>query len=101
VENRALHEGAAGLFGGVLIKRDDVGAGSGEERAHCGDQPRPVRASQQQPADILDRQVPRLRVRALHALQGVTRRTLRPAILPTYPVLRRARAGPEAFGPGR
>ena len=57
VENRPLHERATGLLGGVLIQRDDVGAGRRQETAHRGDQTGSVGAAQQQPADILGRQV--------------------------------------------
>ena len=55
VKNRPLHEGAAGLFGRMLVQRNDVGAGLGQKAAHRRDQAGAVRTSQQEPADILGR----------------------------------------------
>ncbi len=77
VKDRALHERAAGLLGGMLVQRHDVGAGAGQEGADRRDQSRAVGAAQQQPADILDRQAPATcaRVLLLHLLQGVIPRT--------------------------
>jgi hypothetical protein len=47
VKYRPLHEGAAGLFGGVLVQRHDVGARRREETADRGDETRAVGAPQQ------------------------------------------------------
>jgi hypothetical protein len=79
VEDRALHEDAAGLFGGVLIQRHDVGAGVGEKGADGRDQSRSVGAAQQKPTNVLDRHAPttRLQVRILHLRQGVIYTSLR------------------------
>jgi hypothetical protein len=41
----------------VLIQRDDVGPGVGQERADGGDQAGPIRAPQQQSAEIAQWQV--------------------------------------------
>ena len=60
---RPLHEGAAGLLGGVLIQRNDVGARRRQETAHRRDQTRAVGAPQQQPTDVLGR----------HGLRGPAR----------------------------
>ena len=74
VEYRPLHERAAGLLGGMLIQRHDVGARAGEECTYRRHQSRSVGTAQQQPTDILDRQTPATcaRVLLLHLLQGVT-----------------------------
>ena len=74
VKYRPLHERAAGLLGGMLVQRHDVGARACQESADCRDKSRAVGTSQQQPADILGRQAPatRARVLLLHLLQGVT-----------------------------
>jgi hypothetical protein len=41
----------------VLIQRDDIGPGAGQERADGGDQAGPIRAAQQQSAEIAQRQI--------------------------------------------
>src|SRR5262249_18783722 len=76
VEDRALHERAAGLLGGVLVQRDDVGPRTGEERTHRSNQPRSIGAAQQEPTHILYWQSPATcaRVLLLHLHQGVTPR---------------------------
>ena len=52
VKDRALQEGSVLRRGGVLVQRNDVRAGLGQKGAHRGDQPRPVVAAKQQPANI-------------------------------------------------
>src|ERR1700676_2274580 len=53
VEYGPLHERAAGLLGGVLIQRHDVGAGAGEKRTYRGHQSWSIGATQQEPTNIL------------------------------------------------
>ncbi len=53
VKDRALHEGATGLLGRVLVQRHDVRAGTRQKSADRSDQTRSVGAAQQQPADVL------------------------------------------------
>ena len=47
VEDRPLHEDPAGLLGGVLIQRDDVGPGIGQEGRDRGHQSGAVVAAEQ------------------------------------------------------
>src|SRR3954462_8652876 len=46
---------AAGLFGRMLVQRNDVGTGLGQKAAYRRDQAGAVGTSQQEPADILGR----------------------------------------------
>ena len=55
MENGSLHERSTRLAGRVLIERDDIRSGAGQKCADCGDQTRPIRAAQQQSADIAGR----------------------------------------------
>jgi hypothetical protein len=63
----------------VLIQRDDVGPGAGEERTDRSHQPRPIGTAQQEPTHILYSQSPATcaRILLLHLLQGVTPRCVR------------------------
>ncbi len=57
VKDGALHERSTALGGRMLVQRDDVRPGGGQEGTDRGDQTRSVGAVQQQPADVVDRKL--------------------------------------------